>query len=570
MYREKAFPIGALLLVVVVAAALMGVGYGLWSKTLDIGGTVETGEVNAEFVLGAVTEEDHGKDVGDCTAALLDPETLEVTVSNGYPSYECWVDFQVRNPGGIPIHIYQPDFTSLPPSTEVTVDSTACYDDDLQVHEGESSPVCTIHVHVEQGGAQNATYTFAATVEARQFNEPRCDPDLLIQQIEAANADPGPDTIDLHGSCTYALTEVYGDYDGPTGLPSITSDITINGNGATIERSSAGGTPTFRIMHVASGGDLTLNDITIQHGLAQSPNYNGGGIYTLGNLTLNAVTLHHNISWPNGGGVYNGGTLTVADSTFTDNNSAFGGGIMNGGTATVSRTVLSGNSAYYGGGGIENNGTLDIIDSAIIGNTISLQTGGGIRNRGQMTITGSTISGNTAPINGGGGIYTQHYYQQTTLTITNSTISGNSAATGGGLDSYNSIVTLVHVTVVNNDAGTGGGILSESGATVDLTNTIVANNGVGADCSGPVISSGHNLDSDNTCGLTGSGDLPNTDPLLGSLANNGGPTWTHALLSGSPAIDAGDDTVCPATDQRGVTRPQGPHCDIGAFELEIP
>jgi hypothetical protein len=490
MYREKAFPIGALLLVVVVAAALMGVGYGLWSKTLDIGGTVETGEVNAEFVLGAVTEEDHGKDVGDCTAALLDPETLEVTVSNGYPSYECWVDFQVRNPGGIPIHIYQPDFTSLPPSTEVTVDTTACYDDDLQVHTGELSPVCTIHVHVEQGGAQNATYTFAATVEARQFNEPRCDPDDLVQQIEAANANPDPDTINLDGNCTYTLTAVDNDTDGPNGLPSITSEITINGNGASIERDVAA--PDFRIFHVALDGNLTLNDVTIRNGQAGSSN--GGGMYVHGVLMLNRCTIAENTAAA-GGGLYFVVWPYVA--------------------AQINETTVSNNQSSGSGGGIDNHGAY-------------------------LTIVNSTLSGNTAG-GGGGGII----HSGGSLTLRSTTIANNSASIGGGLSNY---------------------------GYPNLYNTIIANNS-GGDCARyttSINSHDYNLDSDGSCNLTQPHDLPGIDPLLGSLANNGGPTWTHALLSGSPAIDAGDDTVCPATDQRGVTRPQGPHCDIGAFELEIP
>ena len=118
MYRKMGFPIGTLVLILVIGIALLGAGYGLWSKTLHIGGTVGTSEVNAGFVLGAISEEGHGKEVGECTVTLPDPETLQITVGNGYPSYECWVDFQVSNPGGIPIHIYQPEWTNLPPAAD--------------------------------------------------------------------------------------------------------------------------------------------------------------------------------------------------------------------------------------------------------------------------------------------------------------------------------------------------------------------------------------------------------------------------------------------------------------------
>ena len=135
---------------------------------------------------------------------------------------------------------------------------------------------------------------------------------------------------------------------------------------------------------------------------------------------------------------------------------------------------------------------------------------------------------------GGGGIHNSGE-----LTLTNSTVSGNSAPNGAGIASF---------------------------GTAQLTNTIVANNPAGSDCRGPSVTSlGHNLDSDGTCGLNAAGDLPNTDPLLGPLQDNSGPTFTHALLPGSPAIDASDDTSAPATDQRGVPRSQGPQSDIGAY-----
>ena len=121
--------------------------------------------------------------------------------------------------------------------------------------------------------------------------------------------------------------------------------------------------------------------------------------------------------------------------------------------------------------------------------------------------------------------------------------------------------------------GTGGGLgdCLPLVATFTLKNTIVANNTPGGDCGNTeVTSEGHNLDSDGTCGLSGPGDQSATDPQLGALRDNGGPTFTRALLPGSPAIDAGEDVGCPATDQRGVPRPQGPACDIGAYEATAP
>ena len=128
---------------------------------------------------------------------------------------------------------------------------------------------------------------------------------------------------------------------------------------------------------------------------------------------------------------------------------------------------------------------------------------------------------------------------------------------------------ILNSTVNSNDAGIdGGGIHNFSGA-LTVNNTIVSNR-TPNDCSGvdpEEAALRHNMDSDGTCGLAGAGDLSNTNPKLGPLQANGGPTLTHALLAGSPAIDAGDNTACPSRDQRGYVRPVGAACDIGAYEF---
>ena len=181
-----------------------------------------------------------------------------------------------------------------------------------------------------------------------------------------------------------------------------------------------------------------------------------------------------------------------------------------------------------------------------------------------MTVTGSTFSGNTASQSAGG------ISSDGTLTLTNSTISGNTATNnGGGLYMGSGLLTITNSTISGKSAASGGVVYISVG-TMDYANTIIANSISGGDCfNGDTIGTNtHNLIEDGSCSPSLSGD-----PNLGVLANNGGPTQTFALLANSPATNAGDDATCAACpvsnlDQRGIARPDGDHCDIGAFEYE--
>jgi predicted outer membrane repeat protein len=237
----------------------------------------------------------------------------------------------------------------------------------------------------------------------------------------------------------------------------------------------------------------------------------------------------------------------VIDSTLSDNGAfvkcynnctAAGGGIYNSGTAMVIGSTLSGNK----------------VSAVLTMQGIGAATGGGIFNTGTLTISNSTINGNSTflhckgfCIEAAGGVL-----NGSTVTINNSTFSGNSSG---------------HL---------GGGIFSDG--TTTLQNSIVANSPSGGNCSGTMTSSGYNLSSDNTCNFNNTGDLNNTDPKLGQLGNYGGPTQTIPLLTGSPAIDAGNPSGCTdgrghllKTDQRGKPRPDHEDtggCDMGAYERQ--
>ncbi|MCB9509099.1 MAG: T9SS type A sorting domain-containing protein [Deferribacteres bacterium] len=251
--------------------------------------------------------------------------------------------------------------------------------------------------------------------------------------------------------------------------------------------------------------------------------------------------------------------------------------IYNVGTLTLNNVIISGNTSSIGGSGIYNaSGILTINNSTISDNTTFDGTGAGIFSSGStgasVTINNSTISGNSSNYGSGGGIQISNG----SLTINNSTISGNSASIGGGIRNGFGTTTLTNSTVSGNTAIQGGGIANN--ATLILNNSIVANSTSGGDLYliAGTISAYFSLIEDGLSSINGTNSNNLTgDPLLGPLADNGGPTLTHALLTGSLAIDAGDNTLANnaglTTDQRGAGfdrfSPVGGTVDIGAFEL---
>ncbi len=415
-------------------------------------------------------------------------------------------------------------------------------------------------------------------------------------------------------AATYTLAQEVG----------INKNVTVRGTGA--GSTTVSGNNAVRVFNIGTTGTVTLDGMSIVNGKLTNYGY-GGGINNSGTLTVSNSTLSGNsISYGGrGGGIYNNGMLTVNNSTLSGNSASFGygGGIHNNGMLTVNNSTLSGNSASFGyGGGILNNRTLTVNNSTLSGNSAS--SGGGIHNSDTATLNNSTLSGNSATDNSsssGGGIdnygtvtlnsstlsgnYAAGTYSsgggistgdiafpavKLTLIVNNSSISGNYAtgtnSSGGGIFNDRSIIQVNNSTLSGNSTtGQGGGIYNSRGPMI-ISNSIVSGNTAGSgreiyhfDYGSRVASQGYNL-----FGYNGDNGLINVDiigtdrtptvalnQIIAPLANNGGPTQTHALVLNSPALNAGDPTSTLTIDQRGGQRGPaglnaGSRIDIGAYE----
>lgn len=436
-----------------------------------------------------------------------------------------------------------------------------------------------------------ATITVSTITDA--IHSPGCatdgfsQPCSLRDTVLFANANPGTTITLPAGIYTLTIPPDAND-DATTGDLNLTASATINGADAATTIIQASTTDSSagidRVITTGNTGpnNITLNDLTIRNGRRASSEIDGGGgiSVSLGSIViLNRCVVSGNLVTSStsplyGGGIDNSGTITLNDTMVVGNIVAgagnAGGGIENrlGSTMTLNNTTVSNNIAIGGsnGGGIDNEGLLNIRNSIMSGNRA--ESGGGIASRSGLqglTLINSTVNGNTAMF--GGGLYSG----DDRIAITNSTISGNTASLGYGGALY--IFPALETTTVNNStiAGNSSGVaLAGSSRALILRNSLLANST--ANCSGPLVSYDYNLSSDWSCAtLTQPHDLNNVNPLVGPLANNGGPTQTHALLSDSPAIDRIPATGvnCPATDQRGVARPQNSACDIGAYEVVL-
>ena len=380
----------------------------------------------------------------------------------------------------------------------------------------------------------------ASPIMVNVTNDPSGPGDCLgtgqcsLRQAVAAAASSG-DTIEL-GSNTYSLTQ------GTNII--IAKSLVLEGTGVsttTIDGATNSGTngSLARILQIGRGATVTIQHLSFTGGFDESDE--------------NCC----NVISENGGGALwnNGGTVTLRDVVFHDN---FG-----------SATPL--------GGAVSNgSGTLSMTDVSFTHNAAGVAGALAVRS-GTVTGSGVTFENNTTTCCEGGAIY----LLAGSLSLTNSTIvsspaqNGNAAIANGG-----GTLTLDNATLSQN----GSNLQTDTGVTTTVTNTILATGAAGnractaagrpdgfnSGQTGPAITidGGHNLVQDTSCGLTGSGDQSNVDPMVGAIDNNGGATRTEALQAGSPAIDAGNQATCPPVDQRGVARDS--KCDIGAYEYEAP
>jgi predicted outer membrane repeat protein len=403
-------------------------------------------------------------------------------------------------------------------------------------------------------------------------------PGSLRQAIDDNNALGGGSTIFFSNIVTGTILLTNGEL-------VISKDATILGPGANVL--AVNGNAASRVFHISNAATVVIAGLSITNGAVSGsfPGDVGGGIWNFrSTLTLSNCTINGN----SGGGIYSDGRQTGNSATLTVNNCAISGNSVHGGiwndadsggsaTLSVNATTLSNNTAPGVGGGIFNDG----------------DTGG----NATLSVNASTFNGNSATGNAsvGGGIFNDGNSGSVTATVSNCTFSGNSAMESGGaiyhsgVDSPNADLIVIGCTFsgnsVNEALGGGGIFIGNPPTKLEIGNTILKTGPSGANIvtasSGTmVITRGYNLCSDNGAGvLTNTTDQINTDPLLGLLADNGGPSLTHAPLSGSPAIDNGNGFGL-TTDQRGAPRPflnansilplGGDGSDIGAFEFGRP
>lgn len=420
----------------------------------------------------------------------------------------------------------------------------------------------------------------AAAITVNSFADVEADDGqcTLREAIEAANTDSasgalpgecpagsGPDVIHVPGGSIYFL---------PLGELVIFTDMEIIGEGRTTTVIDAGGTTNiFRQTGLPS--NFTIRDLTLRNAVGSALQW--GSSIGSGLATIDNVLFYNNSTTFFGGAIENEWEMDILNSSFNSNRAtggtnSNGGAIRTTGTTTIigsdfinNQTDSTGPSG--GNGGAIIGGSLTITDCSFFNNQAN--NGGALAISGTNRITNSTFAFNSANSTRGGAIF----LSGGVAAITNATFSQNT--NGGVYAQVGSQLDIQNSTFYDNSNEA-----NISGA-VNLKNSILFSFSSDPNCSGVITSAGYNLDNNGTCGLTGTGDQSGVDPMLGLLLDNGGPTQTHALPAGSPAIDSGNPAGCTndlgvliTTDQRGLPRASDGNldgssvCDIGAYEFE--
>ena len=402
----------------------------------------------------------------------------------------------------------------------------------------------------------------------------------IVVSNEVTIQGPGQSVVTVSGNNQSRIFAVNANVSATINDLALTNGKTVSANSGSGTATDRAGGAIFKDAATNDASTLTLSNLSISNSLAQaSPNGSingtGGGVASYAPLTISNCTFSGNMATvinragAQGGGVYASKGAIISGSTFSTNTAGRGGGASLTGAISVSGCTFTGNTgADFGGGLYLQDSVFGSATASVVGSTFASN---------KVTGQGNTISGGSAIA----GVF---FFSTETFSIANSTFSANSTTSPGsamgavfnGTSPATSILTLDSCTFSGNTASAPtvavNGVYNSSqgqGAVTKIGNTILkagdATATIGNSTDGVVTSLGYNLASDNGGGfLTATGDQINTDPKLGPLADNGGPTQTFALLANSPAINAGSTLL--ATDQRGVARPQGSADDIGAFE----
>lgn len=432
-----------------------------------------------------------------------------------------------------------------------------------RIPSGVTFVVCVVLWLLSLGALTPAVHVVRAAgawyVAATGSDGPGCggssNPCRTINRILTSTPGFAPgDTVNVSGVLSESLTVTKSVF-----IVGKTPDAALQTNGAS------------RVLRVSSGISVTLNDLTISNGGSAD----GGGILNEGALTAANVAVTGNRATNSGAGIYNLGVLTMTQSTIASNRitgiGGAGGGIENTGASAalfLTDTAVEANNGGTYGGGIDNFGGAMRLSRVVIRDNVAA-SGAGIYNDNLANIENAAVVQNQQ----GGGIANIG-----SLILKNTTVSGNTLLNGPGAGIENttsnaraslSFVSIVSNTITNTSSLDASALHVGVGARAEMTGTVIAYNSA-KNCysdSGVFQSFNYNVSSDSTCTfLTQPNDASTTDPKMSSLQFSNG-TYTHAPMRGSPLLDVVNGSPCPPQDQRGVSRPQGPKCEIGAYEV---